>query len=310
MAKERNYEMEWLHGIREQEEIPKVIIKVSTNPPAYIKRGSLVRKLIFCFIFIFLLLPMYFMFIGSFQEIKGLMIMPPRLIPWNATLSNYMRIFSLSKPIWIANTLIVTLTTLIFSVLVSCSAGYAFAFFKFPCKRILWVLLLIGIMLPRISLLIPQYVVIKELGISGTLAAVILPCVFNPVGMYLARTYFETVPMSLLESSRLDGAHEWQILRHIVMPISKPIIAALSVFAAIGSLSDFIWQMIVLQQPNRLTLLIGLMRAAMIKGGGAPGLNPIGKSLAVGCLLLIPLVIVFAIGNRYFVGSLGGAIKE
>lgn len=273
------------------------------------REGIIALILLFAF-FAFLLMPMYFMLIGSFQNIRGLMVMPPRLLPLNPTLQNYELLFKYAQLTWVFNTLIVTLSVVALSVMIACATGYAFAFYKFAGKRILWMILLIGIMLPYISLVIPRYVIIKDLHLSGALAAVILPLAFVPTYMYLARTYFETVPVSLLESARLEGADEGTILVKIVMPVSRPIVAALAVFSAIGALSDFLWQMLVLQAPARQTLLIGLMSAVMKRGGGDFSINPIGRGLAMGCLLVIPLVIVFAIGNRYFVGAIGGAIKE
>jgi ABC-type glycerol-3-phosphate transport system permease component len=128
--------------------------------------------------------------------------------------------------------------------------------------------------------------------------------------LYLARTYFETIPQSLLESARIDGATEFQVLGKIVFPISIPIITALSIFASVGALQDYIWQALVLQDPNKQTLLVGLMRYSMERGGGDLALNPIGRGLAVGTVLLLPLLVIFLLANRYFVSSIGGAVKE
>jgi ABC-type glycerol-3-phosphate transport system permease component len=278
--------------------------------PQVRQREGIIPLILLFMLFAFLLLPMYFMFIGSFQHINGLMAMPPRLIPLNPSLLNYEILLKYSQITWLSNTLIVVLSAVCLYVTIACATGYAFAFYKFPGKKILWMILLIGIMLPYISLVIPRYVIVKDLHLSGTLAAVILPMAFAPMYMYLARTYFETVPISLLESARLEGAGEVTILVRIVMPVSRPIVAALAVFSAIGALTDFLWQMLVLQMPARQTLLVGLMATVMKRGGGDFSINPIGRGLAMGCLLVIPLVIVFAIGNRYFVNAIGGAIKE
>lgn len=260
--------------------------------------------------FVLLLLPMYFMVIGSLQHIQNLMAMPPRWLPLHPSLESYATLFRYLRAEWPLNTLIVTLSVVALTVLISCAAGYSFAFFKFPGKRLLWMVLLLGLMVPYISLILPKYAIIKDLHISGTLAAVILPLVFSPTYMYLARTYFETVPLSLLESARLEGAEETTVLTRIVMPVSKPIVSAIAVFSATSALSDFLWQMLVLQRPSRQTLLIGLVFTIARRGGGDLSANPVGKGLAMGCILLVPLMIVFIIGNRYFVNAIGGALKE
>ena len=267
-------------------------------------------KFILVLVFALLLAPLYFMLIGSFQDIHGVMAMPPRLIPLNPTLANYQRILAWNLSGWFKNTLFVVVLTVLISVSISASAGYAFAFYKFPLKKTLWTLFLAGIMIPRISLLIPHYIVVRKLGIQGTLWAALLPTCFSPLGLYLARTYFETVPKSLLESARLDGCNEIQVLFHVVAPVSKPIITALSLFAALGSLQDYVWQSLVLINPARQTLLVGMIKSVMMRGGEMENVNPLGRSFAVGIALLFPLLVVFLAANKYFVSNLAGAVKE
>jgi ABC-type glycerol-3-phosphate transport system permease component len=250
------------------------------------------------------------MFIGSIQNIRGLMKMPPNLFPLHPVLDNYIRMLKWNIPIWVFNSLIGTLSTVLFTIFIVCSAGYVFSFYKFRFKNILWMLFLIGLMIPRISLLIPQFVIIKKLGISGKLSATILPIVFSPLLLYLVRNYFETVPKSLLESARMDGANELQILLHIVMPISKPILGAVAVFSSIGYLQDYIWQMLVLQKESNQTLLIGLMKSIRTCKDGLLGGFPYGQAMAVGTVLMVPLIIIFLIANKFFVQSMEGAIKE
>jgi multiple sugar transport system permease protein len=248
------------------------------------------------------------MITGSLQNLKGMIQMPPQIIPYNPTLSNYEMVLKNPILMWSGNSLIVLFGTVILSVLISCSAGYCFAFYSFKFKELLWAFLLIGTMVPRISIIIPLFVIIKMLGIPGTLFAVVLPLVYTPVGLYLARQYFETIPKSIVESAKLDGASEMMILYKIIMPISAPIVSSLAIFASIGSLQDYIWQALVLQKDTLQTLIVGLTRYIMTRN--LLGINPVGKSLAVGTLLLIPLVIIFAVGNRYFIKSIDGAIKE
>jgi ABC-type glycerol-3-phosphate transport system permease component len=169
-------------------------------------------------------------------------------------------------------------------------------------------------MIPRISLIIPTFVIIKKIQLSGTLLATILPIIYYPVGLYLSRLYFETIPISLLESARLDGANEIQILSKIVLPLSKPIITCLALFSSINVLQDYIWQMLVLQKENNYTLLVGMMRLAMNRQGGTEAnINPLSKAMASGVILLFPLLVIFLIANKYFTKSLAGydgAVKE
>jgi ABC-type glycerol-3-phosphate transport system permease component len=269
------------------------------------------NRALLVFAFIVLLAPLYFLITGSFQDIHGLFVMPPRLWPRNPTAVNYEWVLSLPLLHWLRNTGYVFVTTVTLSVLISVTGGYAFAFYRFPLKRFLWIIALAGIMVPRMSLIIPQFVVLRKLNLNGTLLAAILPAAYMPIGLYLARTYFETVPKSLLESARIDGANELQILSRVVAPVSRPIVTAIALFAGLHSLGDFMWQMLQLQHPRVHTLLVGLMRAVMLRGGeSATNINPVGRSMAVAVVLAIPMLLLFIIANRYFTTALGGATKE
>jgi ABC-type glycerol-3-phosphate transport system permease component len=270
----------------------------------------MIKKLLLILTFFIMLMPVYFMVVMSFQDISGVVKMPPDLIPNNATMMNYIRLLDSPLLRWLINTILIVLSGTLLSVLLSSMAAYSFAFFQFPYKKILWAILLVGIMIPRISLVIPSYVVIKKMGLSGTMWAVILSVAYSPGNLYLARVYFETVPKSLLESARLDGANEFQILYKIVMPMSKPIITSLSLFTAIGYLGDYLWQMLVLQSPERQTLLVGLIKSSQALGNTImTGMNPLGYRMAVGVALLFPLLVIFLIANKYFIQDIGGAEK-
>ena len=272
----------------------------------------MVNKAFLVGIFVILLAPLYFLFIGSFQDIHGIFVMPPRPWPVSPTLQNYEWVFSQPIAMWFRNTVFVTVTTVTLSVMIAATGGYAFAFYQFPFKRFLWIVALSGIMVPRMSLVIPQFIVLRKLGLNGMRIAAILPVAYMPVGLYLARTYFETVPKSLLESARIDGANELQILARVVAPVSQPIITAIALFASIHSLGDYMWQMLQLQRTEVQTLLVGLMRAVMLRGGSdiVSNVNPIGRSLAVAVVLLAPLLLIFLVANKYFTSALSGAVKE
>lgn len=272
---------------------------------------KVINKIILIFIFILLLIPIYFMVIGSFQDIQGIFVMPPNLFPKRITLSNYSILLKENAFIWLTNTVIVTVATVFLSVLVSATAGYAFSVYNYKHKNILWSILLIQMMIPKISLFIPWFVIIKDLKLSGTLTATILPVVLSPMGMYLARNYFESIPKSIIESARMDGANEWQILRMIIIPVSKPIVSVLGLFAGVSVLQDYVWQMLVLSDAKKQTLIVGLIRQSMNRTGDIALLvNPVGMSFAAGTLLLLPLIALFLIGNKYFIEGLQGAVKE
>jgi len=154
-------------------------------------------------------------------------------------------------------------------------------------------------------MIIPRFVIVNKLGLSGTMA-VILMGIYWPMGMYLFRNYFSTVPTSFIENARLDGAKEWQIFWHIVLPICKPILGACMVFLGLGIMHDWVWQLLNLVDKLTQTFLVGLMMSTqemfIVKNHG--------YNLAVGTVLFIPPIIIFAFTSRYFVkGLTSGAVK-
>jgi ABC-type glycerol-3-phosphate transport system permease component len=274
--------------------------------------GKMIRKALLILLFLIMITPMYIMVVGSFQNIVGVMKMPPALLPVNPTMENYSLMTSLPFIKWISNTLFVIVVGTVLSVFVSASTGYVFAFYTFKFKATIWAMMIVGIMIPRISIIIPTFVTVKMLGISGTLWAVILPLVYVPVSVYLSRVYIETIPKSLLESARLDGASEFQVLTKVVMPMSVPILTLLALGCSILFLGDYFWQMLVLQKNDNNTFIVGMIKWVIALGANSinAGANPIGKHLSVGTVLMLPLFLIFMLANKYFTQDIGGAIKE
>jgi ABC-type glycerol-3-phosphate transport system permease component len=162
------------------------------------------------------------------------------------------------------------------------------------------------IFVTRFVLLISQFVIVGKLGLRG-LAAVVLMSVYWPTGIFLFRNYFGSIPVSLIESARLDGASEWGIFAHVVLPLSKPIMGAAVVFLGMGALGDYIWQMLNLQRKELQTFLVGLMNSTI----DVTVVTNIGYDLAVGTALFLPYLILFAVSSRYFLKGLTlGGVRE
>ena len=270
------------------------------------------NKIILILLAVVMLLPLWFLATQSLTDLRGSMVMPPRLLPARPSLDNYAYFLALPLGRWVMNTAILMVGSVIASVCVSCATGYAFAFFEFPLKKALWVLLLVGIMIPHLSMMIPRFVVLRKLGLISTLWGLMLSGMMNPAGIYLARMYFKTVPKSILDSARIDGAREGQILTRIIMPISRPIVTCLALFAGIGAMGNYVWQLLVLRHAEKYTLLLGLLRwiNADQEGNLAFTLNPLGRKFAASMILIIPLLLIFTAASKYFTQGLSGAVKE
>ena len=261
------------------------------------------RKVLLLLFIAAALAPMVLMVSGSLTA--NVFQMPPRLIPRELTLDHYRQFTGIG--LWAMNTGIAILIGVTLSMAITCAAGYVFAFHTFPFKRVLWLLLLAGITVPRLALMIPKFSVLSKLGLIDTRAGFILSQLLLPQSVYLARTFFETIPPAIRDAAKIDGLGELSTLMRIVVPLSKPIIACVMVFASTQIVGDYLWQAVVLGSPEKYTLVVGLMRS--IARGPQSGGN-MGQELASGVLMMIPILLVFFVASKYFVGGMTGAVKE
>lgn len=263
--------------------------------------------IVLIFLAISLLFPLYWMFKGSFEMMGFAMKIPPFFLPHNPTIQNYVNIF-IQYPVirWILNSSIVAIFTVGMSVVFSCMAGYAFGKKDFPGKNILFWLLLSTMMIPFHITLIPLFATMKSLGLYDTLPAVFLPSACNAGGMFLARQYMSTLPSDILDAARMDGAGEFKIFTLIVIPISKPLVAALSIFAFVGSWENFLWPLIISGSNSSRTLTVGV--ATISCAGGA--MIDLGIAMSGASLVALPLIIFFFMFQKYFTkGITLGGIK-
>ncbi len=268
-----------------------------------------VKWIIVAILALMYLLPFYFLITGSFRNMMGLMQTPPPLLPKNLTLENYAVLVDPKVLRWLGNTILVVTVGTASAIFVASLAGYTFSMHRFPGKNIFWWLFLACIMVSRFALIVPTYVSLRVLRISGPLA-IVLPDSLWPIGIFLARNYIDSIPRSIVESGRIDGAREGSIMLCLVLPLCKPLIGAMIVFKAVGILQDYIWQKLVLQDSRQQTLVVGLLSLAFDKLINTR-LMDYGLNMAIGCTLLLPLIVIFMLGSRYFLGGLTtGGIKE
>jgi len=256
--------------------------------------------------FAVLLFPVYLMIANSLSPAKGFLRNPPRLTPYEWTIDNYRRALSLEHlSRWILNTAILAGVIVVGGVVINGAAGYAFAFGKGAWLKSLFWVFMMPIFVTRYLLIISQIRIVGMLGLDG-LPAVVSMSLFWASGIYLFRNYYRAIPHEIVESSRIDGAGEWRVLLQIVLPMSKPMIGAAIVFLGMGALGDYVWQMLNLQAVETRTYLVGLMATTL----DVYAVKNIGYDLAVGTLLFLPYLLLFAVSSRYFMGGLtGGAIK-
>ena len=221
------------------------------------------------------------------------------VIPTHVNLVNFTRVFD-AWPVgtWFVNSVVVTAITTILTVVVSVLAGYAFAKLAFPAKNLLFLVLLATMMIPTQAILVPQFRIVNGLGLIGTFWAVIIPGAAATFGIFLARQFMLAIPSELIEAARIDGAGTGRIFWSVVLPLSKPLLAVLTLLSLMYQWNDFLWPLIVLRDPSLYTLPIGLQ---FLKGQYT---TDYGALMAMTLISVAPLVILFLAFQRFFVQGL------
>ena len=260
--------------------------------------------IIICIIAVF---PLYWMIIGSIQPKQNFFDYPPQLIPLNITLSNYTDII-LSKPIfgWIANSLIVAIGAVIITLIFTIPAAHSLSRFKYRGKNILAFIILSAELLPSVLILIPLFMIFLRLKLYDSLFSLIIVNVglSMPFCIWVLKGFFDTIPREIEEASRIDGCNEFQILFRIILPLSYPAIITISTLTFLTAWDEFMFSMTLISNRENWVASVGL------KSFFGQLLTPWGQVMAASVFFTIPVLILFAIFQKYIISGLtGGAIK-
>lgn len=243
-----------------------------------------------------ILLPFAWMLLSSVKTNQQLFTIPIKWWVWPLHLDNYTHALSLI-PFWsqLGNTIFLSVTTVIGTVL-SCSfVAYGLARVDWPGRRPLFGLLIVTMLLPGIVTLVPTYVIFRDLGWVNTYLPLIVPTFLGtPFYIFLFRQFFLRVPESISEAARVDGASELRIYATIILPVSRPVIAAVTVLAFVQAWTDYLGPLIYLNKPSQWTLSLGL--TAFLSKYSAQW----NYMMAAAVVFTLPLIIVFFVGNKHF----------
>ena len=272
-----------------------------------------VKYVLIILIALIVIWPVYWLVQGSFQDHWGVFSIPHTFFPTGLHLRNYKAILSGGYNLkWLSNTLIVVSVQSTLVLLMCASAGMAFALYEFPGKKIVFWAFFSTVMIPGKSILIGKFIVMRALGLGGTIWAAIIPVMFYAMGILLFRTFVEELPPEIVDQARIDGAGETRILTKIIMPLTVPVSGVVVLFTSLGALSNYLWQAIVLQKMELKTLLVGMIvRMNSNRLTWEPLLDPLGMRMAAGCIILIPSLLIFIFCNKLFIREmrLGVLIK-
>lgn len=243
-----------------------------------------------------MLIPFAWMVSTSLKSGEYVLSMPPQLIPNPATLESYQRIFEL-YPVgrMLFNSLFVAgLTTL--GQLVTCSmAAYAFARMKFRGQNQIFLLYLATLMVPFQVTITPLFIMMRIFGWINTYQGLILPGVFSAFGTFMLRQAFLTIPTEYEEAAYMDGASPLTIFLQIILPLSKPALATLAVFAFMGSWNAFMWPLFIVREETLMTLPVGL---ATLQGRWLTEWNLV---MAGTVITVLPMLLLYLFAQKYLV---------
>src|SRR4051812_2783083 len=244
------------------------------------------------------LLPLLWLISSSLKQQSEVFAFPPVWIPSPPQWSNYAEALQRAPLLtWLKNTTIITGMTIIGNVLSSSLVGFSFARLRFPGKNALFLLLLSTMMLPDIVLLIPRFIMFRSIGWVDTLLPLIVPSFFGggAYNIFLTRQFYMTIPRDFDEAARIDGASNFAIWWRILLPLSMPVLIAITIFSFVHHWNDFLNPLIYLFSEDKKTLALGLR--AFINPSDASW----HISMAASMFIVVPILVVFFIGQRYFV---------
>ena len=243
-----------------------------------------------------LLLPFYWMVISSLKHSNDVFSIPVHWWPKTVVWGNYLDIWhKASMGTWLKNTLILSVTVTVLQVLTGSFAAYGFSKIRFPGRDFLFLCYVGTIAVPWQSYMIPQYVLFSKLHLTNTLWSIIALQAFGAFGVFLMKQYFESIPEELSEAARVDGLTEYGIWSRIMVPLSMPAVASLSLLTFVNTWNDYLGPLLYLRNPGIKTIQLGL-RYFIDAYNAEYALIMTGSVMSV-----LPIAIIFMLGQRYFV---------
>lgn len=236
---------------------------------------------------------------------ENILAYPPQLLPQAPTLDNYARVFA-SQPflVYLKNSVIVALLAVSCNLLFSSLAAYPLARMRFRGKGLIFALLLGSMMIPFQLLMIPVYKLAIGLGLQNSYLGLVLPHACTAFGIFFMRQAFAALPAALEESALMEGVPRLRIWWHVLLPLVKPSLATLAVFSFIAVWGDFLWPLIIIDQPSLFTLPLGVNRLSST-------FSLDWRLVAAGAVFsVLPILVFFGFTQQYFIeGALKGAVK-
>jgi alpha-1,4-digalacturonate transport system permease protein len=241
-------------------------------------------------------LPVLWVVLSSFKGLEEIYRIPPTFFPKRWIFTNYtgaLKQFPFLLYLW--NSVFVTCTATALTLLINSMAAFALSKYHFPGRNGIFLVMLGTLMIPLQVIMLPVYLVIARLGLANTLWGIIIPPAATPTGVFILRQYMLTISDELIDAAKIDGARDFRIYAQIVLPLTAPALAVLTVFSIMWRWNDFLWPLIVINQEKFFTIQLALAR---FRGELVVDWHYV---LAMTVMSILPITFVFAFLQRYLV---------
>lgn len=261
------------------------------------KMGKILIYLLLLIVVLVTVLPFVWMLSASVKSDREVFQMNPFvLIPQEPHWDNYMKVWTkIPFAVFIKNTVILTVVVTILQLFTSSFAAYAFAKLEFSGKKQLFLAYISTIAMPWQVYMVPQFLMMRRMGLNDTLLAMVVLQAFSAFGVFLMRQFYMGIPDSLCEAARIDGMNEFKIYANIMLPLSKPALETLTIFTFVATWNDYLGPTIYLKSEMKKTIQIGLQRFI------GQYSSEYGLIMAGSVISLIPVLVVFLLLQKYFV---------
>jgi multiple sugar transport system permease protein len=258
--------------------------------------GTVLVYLILIIIAVTMIMPFIWMISTSLMGEFEVYQFPPKFLPSIIKWTNFKEAMTM-QPFgrFFINTMIVSLASVLGQLIFCSMAAYAFARLHFRWRNKVFGLYIATMMIPAIVTIIPAFLIITVFGWMNTYWALFAPTLSSIWGIFLLKQFFQTIPKDLEDAARIDGASEFTIFWRIVLPLSKPALATLAIFAFMGSWKDFLWPLIVTNRTDMRTVEVGIAGFSSMYSTDWP------HQMAAAVVVMLPIVLVFIFAQKYFV---------
>jgi multiple sugar transport system permease protein len=254
-----------------------------------------------------MVIPFLYMLSTSFKAQQYVLTTPPQFIPHPVTASNYTDAWQSNHfGRYFLNSVVIAVVSTALSLLLSSMMAFGFARFRFAGRELLFRLLLLGLMIPAMMLIIPQFVLAKYLGLLDSYGGLVVFYVGSSLALntFLLRGFFESIPMELEQAMEMDGARAVTRYLRLIIPLSKPVLATATIFTFLASWDEYAWALTIINSPEKRTLPLAIQ---LFQGQNQ---TLWGLVFAASAIAVVPVLVVFLIFQRYFVqGLTAGALK-